>query len=168
MGWDNVASSWSCYCTTSKFCFPFQRGFWSSSWRFLKFWTLTAASGWNKQAILTTYHQGLNPALRLQIGYLRLHHRTWEVYPTFYLCCLLQAKLLGRWANLAVLPTSFPAKEIRHSRSRTHTSGKYLVACYRKKTPADPKSLPILWGKRSLYCRLSHSSSMPHGEFCFQ
>lgn len=33
----------------------------------LRFRTLAAARGWNEKALLTTYRQGLNPALRLQL-----------------------------------------------------------------------------------------------------
>jgi len=34
----------------------------------LKFRTLAAASGWNEQALLTTYHQGLDPRVRLHLA----------------------------------------------------------------------------------------------------
>lgn len=33
----------------------------------LKFRTLAAASSWNERSLLTTYHQGLNPQLRLHL-----------------------------------------------------------------------------------------------------
>ncbi len=34
----------------------------------LRFRTLTAASGWNERSLITTYHQGLEPRLRLQMA----------------------------------------------------------------------------------------------------
>ncbi|KAK3561109.1 hypothetical protein QTP86_028317, partial [Hemibagrus guttatus] len=34
----------------------------------LQFWTLAAKSGWNKQALLTAYRQGLNPQVRLHLA----------------------------------------------------------------------------------------------------
>ncbi len=34
----------------------------------LQFRTLTAASGWNEHSLITTYHQGLNPQLRLYLA----------------------------------------------------------------------------------------------------
>ncbi|KAK3575091.1 hypothetical protein QTP86_020705 [Hemibagrus guttatus] len=34
----------------------------------LQFQTLTAASGWNEQALITTYRQGLNPRIRLHLA----------------------------------------------------------------------------------------------------
>ncbi|KAK3526444.1 hypothetical protein QTP70_025477 [Hemibagrus guttatus] len=35
---------------------------------FKKFWTLAAASGWNEQALITTYRQGLDPRVRLHLA----------------------------------------------------------------------------------------------------
>ncbi|KAK3535970.1 hypothetical protein QTP70_022856, partial [Hemibagrus guttatus] len=34
----------------------------------LQFWTLAATSGWNEQALITTYRQGLNPCIRLHLA----------------------------------------------------------------------------------------------------
>ncbi|KAK3517133.1 hypothetical protein QTP86_003980 [Hemibagrus guttatus] len=34
----------------------------------LQFQTLAAASGWNEQALITTYHQGLDPRVRLHLA----------------------------------------------------------------------------------------------------
>ncbi|KAK3561538.1 hypothetical protein QTP86_007782 [Hemibagrus guttatus] len=34
----------------------------------LQFWTLVAASGWNEQALITTYRQGLDPRIRLHLA----------------------------------------------------------------------------------------------------
>lgn len=75
---------------------------------------------------LTSSSHHLSPGAKYSasfaIGHLRWHHRTREVYPAVRSCCLSHAQLLRIWSNLAVLPTTSPAREIWHSRTRTHFS----------------------------------------------
>ncbi|XP_058251878.1 uncharacterized protein LOC131356711 isoform X2 [Hemibagrus wyckioides] len=134
----------------------------------LHFRTLAAASGWDERTLLTTYHQGLEPGVRLQlatvddsIGLESFIQPATRVSERQKLC-LAEPRLslpspVHRHPKTSPSSTSLePAMEpmqVEHSRLSPS-----------EKTPANPGSLPLLRPTGTCIVCMSHMPSTPRAQ----
>lgn len=114
----------------------------------------------------TSHHlpSGLNPTLRLQLS---IYVDNVGLKKFIQHSIRLAQRMQNCLKEDPTLQSSLQHRQPEgpHSRTKTHA---YLNVPHWKTPQADTEPVFILWVKWAFHCCLSHSSSMPHGQFSYK
>ncbi|ROL48428.1 Retrotransposon-derived protein PEG10 [Anabarilius grahami] len=130
----------------------------------LQFRTLAAVCGWNEQALITTYRQGLEPRVRLQLAACE-DTIGLEKFIQHSIRCASHASVSPRTSgpvpsHLITLPIR--TRQLPRTSQRPHGCREFPLNSFRATTPADPPLVSVLWSSWAHNIGVPHSTSTTH------